>query len=300
MTKEVLKLSLESMKRIDAWLIQRGYTGLMPQEKEVITAIKEALSKEKALQALHNENERLGLYKDAYAQPEQEPVAWKLMPRDATDSMLKAMDECSTEGYDERLYAGHAASVYMAAWDEAPTPPQRKQEFIKYEVENADDWSEWVCPDPKGYLMKCCDCGLVHETEFGVVRYKSETEREDCEPVEDPNLQAVFRMRRSEQWSPEDTAHRAGGLPMAQPEQEPVAWRTFDGEGGYDYRSYEDNESYADEWDKRNPNHKGWVDKLYTAAPQRPRVVFPTMLRKMWSGSEVQAWLDENVDKENT
>ena len=51
---------------------------------------------------------------------------------------------------------------------------------------------------------------------------------------------------------------------LLQPEQEPVAWRTFDGEGGYDYRSYEDNESYADDWNKRNPNHKGWVDKLYT------------------------------------
>jgi len=51
---------------------------------------------------------------------------------------------------------------------------------------------------------------------------------------------------------------------LAQPEQEPVAWRTFDGEGGYDYRSYEDNESYADDWNKRNPNHVGWVDKLYT------------------------------------
>ena len=50
----------------------------------------------------------------------------------------------------------------------------------------------------------------------------------------------------------------------AQPEQEPVAWRTFDGEGGYDYRSYEHNESYADDWNKRNPNHSGWVDKLYT------------------------------------
>ena len=47
-------------------------------------------------------------------------------------------------------------------------------------------------------------------------------------------------------------------------EQKPVAWRTFDGEGGYDYRSYEDNESYADDWNKRNPNHVGWVDKLYT------------------------------------
>ena len=70
-------------------------------------------------------------------QPEQEPVAWKLMPRDATDSMLKAMDECSTEGYDERLYAGHAASVYMAAWDEAPTLAQPEQEPVAYLCENA-------------------------------------------------------------------------------------------------------------------------------------------------------------------
>jgi hypothetical protein len=37
---------------------------------------------------------------------------------------------------------------------------------------------------------------------------------------------------------------------------------------------------------------------LYTTPPQRERVQFPTMLRKMWSGSEVQAWLDENVNKE--
>lgn len=31
--------------------------------------------------------------------------------------------------------------------------------------------------------------------------------------------------------------------------------------------------------------------------PKRERVVFPTMIRKMWSGGEVQAWLDENVNK---
>jgi hypothetical protein len=35
-----------------------------------------------------------------------------------------------------------------------------------------------------------------------------------------------------------------------------------------------------------------------TPQPQRERVIFPTMLRKMWSGGEVQAWLDENVNKE--
>ena len=63
--------------------------------------------------------------KQALAQPEQEPVAWKLMPREATREMLEAMDECSTEGYDERLYAGHAASVYMAAWDAQQPQPER-------------------------------------------------------------------------------------------------------------------------------------------------------------------------------
>ena len=93
-------------------------------------------------------------------------------------------------------------------------------DYETHKVEQPYDWSEWVCPDPKGYLMKCCDCGLVHEAEFGVVRYKSETEREDCDMVDDPNLQAVFRMRRSEQWSSVDTAHRAGGLPMEQPAQQ--------------------------------------------------------------------------------
>ena len=111
------------------------------------------------------------------------------------------------------------------------------QPFITHNVEQPYDWSEWVCPDPKNYLMKCCDCGLVHEAQFGVVRYKSETEREDCDIVDDPNLQSVFRMRRSEEWTPEDTAHRSGGLPMAQPEQEPVKlwlWKNFvDGKPEY-------------------------------------------------------------------
>jgi hypothetical protein len=52
-------------------------------------------------------------------------------------------------------------------------------------------------------------------------------------------------------------------------QSEPVAWRTFDGEGGYDYRTYENNEDYADEWDKRNSKHKGWVEPLYTTPPQQ-------------------------------
>lgn len=52
-------------------------------------------------------------------------------------------------------------------------------------------------------------------------------------------------------------------------------------------------------WAPRMTDGK-FATAYYTAQPaaQRQRVLFPTMLRKMWSGSEVQAWLDENVNKD--
>ena len=56
------------------------------------------------------------------------PAGWKLVPVEPTPEMLKAMDECSTEGYDERLLAGHAWSVYTAAIDATPeaiAPPRK-------------------------------------------------------------------------------------------------------------------------------------------------------------------------------
>ena len=40
------------------------------------------------------------------------------------------------------------------------------------------------------------------------------------------------------------------------------------------------------------------IRALYTAPPPQERIVFPTSLRKMWSGTEVQEWLDANVNKE--
>lgn len=93
-------------------------------------------------------------WQEALAQPEKEPVSWKLVPVQPTEEMLKAMDECSTEGYDERLYAGHAASVYMAAVDVAPSPPQPKepeQEPVAYikaaeldELKHCNGMSLWA------------------------------------------------------------------------------------------------------------------------------------------------------------
>lgn len=35
------------------------------------------------------------------------------------------------------------------------------------EYEGDDGWSDWIHPQP-GYLMECCDCGLVHRMRFSI------------------------------------------------------------------------------------------------------------------------------------
>jgi hypothetical protein len=51
------------------------------------------------------------------------------------------------------------------------------------------------------------------------------------------------------------------------PVQEPVAWREFDGEGGYTYFAYQDNETWRDEYIERNgEKYANWVEPLYTAS----------------------------------
>jgi hypothetical protein len=45
-------------------------------------------------------------------------------------------------------------------------------------------------------------------------------------------------------------------------------------------------------------DEKFWTRMVPANTHPPKRVVFPTMLRKMWSGTEVQAWLDEHVNKE--
>ena len=51
---------------------------------------------------------------------------------------------------------------------------------------------------------------------------------------------------------------------------ETVAWRTFDGEGGYDYRTYDYNENYRGEYIRRNgTKYANWVEPLYTAPQPR-------------------------------
>lgn len=155
MTQEALKRVAEKLRRAGASIPAPEVTGTIMGS--VVTGLCialalvegeiEALAQEKALQALHNENERLGLYKDAYAQPEQEALA--------------------------------------------------DQEFILHDEENEGGWTDWICPKPDSYLMKCCDCGLVHEMQTRVANYESRPS-EDFVVSSDPDLQAQFRVRRHE------------------------------------------------------------------------------------------------------
>jgi len=58
-----------------------------------------------------------------------------------------------------------------------------------------DGWSEWIHPLP-GYLMQCCDCGLIHEMQVAISKDNgegaalNEGERRNSRVV-------VFRMRRA-------------------------------------------------------------------------------------------------------
>jgi hypothetical protein len=127
---------------------------------------------------------------------------------------IEAMQQ-ALEALEESLYATTAKSQFLAfeaiaalrttieqaddleAWktsDTAYRPDGLPQDFIKHEVDSFDDWSEWVCPDPEQYFMKCCDCGLVHKMQFKVVKY---SEGDECKTVNDPSVQAVFRARRT-------------------------------------------------------------------------------------------------------
>jgi hypothetical protein len=34
----------------------------------------------------------------------------------------------------------------------------------------ADGWTKWITPIMRGYRLGCCDCGLVHNVRFRVLR----------------------------------------------------------------------------------------------------------------------------------
>ena len=60
-----------------------------------------------------------------------------------------------------------------------------------------DGWTDWQSPTMHGYLMKCCDCGLVHEAQFQVVKVdKREGVNFEGELMDASEYRVQMRMRR--------------------------------------------------------------------------------------------------------
>jgi len=141
MTQEALRMAHKALVGLS---IKHGE--MTDEGMDAIAAIKEALAQEKALQALHDENERLGLYKDAYAQQEQKPVAWLL-----TDKNINSLQVDSIQRLIDRLKHAHHTDLCVRIngqdeWFQADwlkhmvrvTPPQPEQEPVTWGV----DWGK--------------------------------------------------------------------------------------------------------------------------------------------------------------
>jgi hypothetical protein len=72
----------------------------------------------------------------------------------------------------------------------------------------------------------------------------------------------------------DETVGMCTNNPCCEQKPLPLAWATFDGEGNYTFRSYENNETYRDEYlnckdEKYAKKYANWVIPLYTAPPKR-------------------------------
>jgi len=68
---------------------------------------------------------------------------------------------------------------------------------FKKMIEGRGGWCEWQAPIMKGYKMKCCDCGLVHELQFKTFAETKQRRNGLFTIVELPwPIRVLFRARR--------------------------------------------------------------------------------------------------------
>lgn len=74
---------------------------------------------------------------------------------------------------------------------------KKKPRFEQVTTKTPRSWSEWLMPKMKGYLLKCCDCGLTHELQFRVVVLSKHKKQRWATILEDPAIQVEFRAKRT-------------------------------------------------------------------------------------------------------
>ena len=116
--------------------------------------------------------------------------------RELMQQALDMLNEIADDVYCDQKLEGVITALRQAL--------ETEQEPVQCEPQEAiteDGWCDWVCPKPTGYLMQCCDCGLIHEVDSRVAKYEPRPS-EMFEVVNDPDLQVQWRMKRRDDISP--------------------------------------------------------------------------------------------------
>jgi uncharacterized Zn finger protein len=71
-----------------------------------------------------------------------------------------------------------------------------KVKFKKNIVKTKLAWTDWINPVMDNYLLKCCDCGLVHKMQFRVHFTTKWKNKKLATLLKDTNFQVEFRARR--------------------------------------------------------------------------------------------------------
>lgn len=66
-------------------------------------------------------------------------------------------------------------------------------------IERKDGWCDWASPIMDGYKLGCCDCGLVHDMQFAVVRKTKDNPDGTwtCTDLDPDKYRIFFRARRN-------------------------------------------------------------------------------------------------------
>lgn len=106
---------------------------------------------------------------------------------------LPASKCCACAGTKVVSQGGHDTGCDACHVDDRSPPKSAMVECDPVAV-MPDGWSEWIHPLP-GYLMGCCDCGLVHEMQVAIGRDNDEGAALN-EGEERAGAVVIFRMHR--------------------------------------------------------------------------------------------------------
>jgi len=81
--------------------------------------------------------------------------------------VINYIKQATKQGTTIPVMACNLSEIFARQFNESVSPAKSK----KFKKVKANSWQQ---PVMNGYLMKCCDCGLVHEVDFRIAYGKTE------------------------------------------------------------------------------------------------------------------------------